>query len=96
MILNAGNIAQKGSSAGLHPEMMRERNLKFKKEAMRKENCMDNKSNFSRKTGDAIERVGQKISDVGAPNLGKKVYDAGDKLEHMSDEKPLRQDKKTW
>ncbi len=31
--------------------------------------------------GDALEKIGQKISDVGAPTVGQKVHDLGDKLE---------------
>lgn len=39
------------------------------------------------KLGDAIERVGQKLTDVGASKIGKAVYNAGNKLEHSDDEK---------
>lgn len=44
-----------------------------------------NKTGFNRKLGDAIERVGQKITGTGASKLGKKIYDAGDRLEHKDD-----------
>lgn len=37
------------------------------------------------KLGDAIERVGEKLSDMGASKLGKSVYSAGNKLEHSED-----------
>jgi len=41
--------------------------------------------NMKHKLGDAIERVGQKLSDVGASKIGKAVYNAGNKLEHSDD-----------
>jgi hypothetical protein len=31
--------------------------------------------------GEAIEKVGHKISDAGAPKIGQKIHDLGDKLE---------------
>lgn len=46
---------------------------------------MDKNTNLSRKVGDVIERVGQKISDAGAPAAGTKVYNTGDKIEHSQD-----------
>jgi hypothetical protein len=46
------------------------------------------KEGFAQKAGDAIERVGQKVTDMGAPSLGKKIYNAGDSIEHMNDKKP--------
>ncbi len=49
---------------------------------------MDNKKeNISHKVGDFVERVGQKISDAGAKKIGNAIHDAGDKLEHSSDNK---------
>lgn len=57
---------------------------------------MDNKKTFqpeeknkglAHKTGDAIERVGQKVSEAGATKTGKAIYNAGDKLEHSRDNK---------
>jgi hypothetical protein len=39
------------------------------------------KKTFKDKVGGAIEKVGHKISDAGAPNLGQKIHDLGDKLE---------------
>jgi hypothetical protein len=44
-------------------------------------------SNISHKVGDAIEKAGDKISDMGAPKAGNKVYNTGDKLEHSQDQK---------
>lgn len=43
------------------------------------------KESFSKKTGDKIERMGQKIANAGATKIGKVVYDAGNKIEHMND-----------
>ncbi len=37
--------------------------------------------------GDAIEKVGHKISDVGLPGVGQKVHDLGDKLEETHADK---------
>lgn len=50
-------------------------------------NLTNNKKGFVRKTGDAVERAGEKIADAGAEKLGRKVYDAGDKIEHSQDKK---------
>ncbi len=49
---------------------------------------MENKNNskVSHKVGDAIEKVGQKISDMGAPKVGNSIYNSGDKIEHSSDQ----------
>lgn len=56
---------------------------------------MEQKENLSRKVGDNIEKVGQKISNTGATRLGDAVSKAGDKVEHMHDEKPAK-DNKSW
>jgi hypothetical protein len=37
------------------------------------------------KIGDAIEKVGEKLTDLGASKIGKSVYNAGNKLEHSDD-----------
>jgi uncharacterized transporter YbjL len=42
---------------------------------------------LSKKVGDKIERVGQKISNSGAEKLGNAISRAGNKLEHSSDTK---------
>lgn len=53
----------------------------------------DNKMNagsndsFSKKVGDKIERVGDKVTDMGAPKVGNAIRNAGDKIEHMNDKK---------
>lgn len=39
------------------------------------------------KAGDAIERVGEKLKDLGAEKLGNAVYQAGNKLEHSEERK---------
>lgn len=36
---------------------------------------------FMDRAGDFIEKVGHKISDAGAPGIGQKIHDLGDKLE---------------
>ena len=37
------------------------------------------------KAGDVIERVGEKLKDLGAEKLGNVVYQAGNKLEHLEE-----------
>ncbi|MEZ0393401.1 MAG: hypothetical protein ACAH59_14370 [Pseudobdellovibrionaceae bacterium] len=44
--------------------------------------------NFTHKVGDAIEKAGEKVSDMGAPKVGNRITNAGDKIEHSQDEKP--------
>lgn len=39
------------------------------------------KKSFADKAGDVIEKVGHKISEAGAPGLGQKIHDLGDKVE---------------
>lgn len=51
---------------------------------------LNNKEGFVRKTGDAMERAGEKIADAGAEKIGSKVYNAGDKVEHSQDDKIKR------
>ncbi len=43
------------------------------------------KASLTDKLGDAIEKVGHKISEAGAPGLGQKIHDLGDKLEKSHD-----------
>jgi hypothetical protein len=45
---------------------------------------------FTKKLGDKVERAGEKISDKGAPGLGKNVKNLGDKIEHSQDNKKSR------
>lgn len=53
---------------------------------------MENKDqkNIQDRIGGAIEKAGHKISDAGAPGLGQKIHDMGDKLEktHSNPEHP--------
>ena len=42
---------------------------------------------LAHKLGDAIEKVGTKISNAGAPKIGQAIHDLGDKLEHSQDKK---------
>ncbi len=37
---------------------------------------------IAQKVGDVVERVGEKLKDMGAEKLGSAVYSAGNKLEH--------------
>lgn len=39
------------------------------------------KPGLGERVGDAMEKAGQKISDMGAEKLGQKIHDAGDRLE---------------
>ncbi|MBX2993908.1 MAG: hypothetical protein KF681_03785 [Bdellovibrionaceae bacterium] len=48
------------------------------------------KETISHKLGDKIERVGEKISDAGAPKVGNAIRNAGDKLEHSQDNKTFK------
>lgn len=41
----------------------------------------------SHKVGDSIERIGEKVIKAGAEKLGRAIYNAGDKIEHMNDNK---------
>lgn len=40
-----------------------------------------NKSGIVNKIGDAVEKLGHIVSEAGAPGLGQKIHDLGDKLE---------------
>ena len=37
------------------------------------------------KVGDVVERVGEKLKDMGANKIGSAVYNAGNKLEHSEE-----------
>ncbi len=54
-----------------------------------------NKQPFTKKAGDAIERLGDKVSDAGAQKLGNSISRAGDKLEHSQDNKKVNTFDKT-
>lgn len=41
----------------------------------------EKKKTVADKVGDAIEKVGHKISEAGAPKIGQKIHDLGDKIE---------------
>lgn len=53
---------------------------KFKKTGAQEES-------LSHKVGDSIERLGEKVIKAGAEKLGRAIYNAGDKIEHMNDSK---------
>ena len=40
------------------------------------------KSSFMHTVGDAIERVGEMVTKMGAAKLGTKIYNFGNKIEH--------------
>ena len=40
-----------------------------------------NNKGLADKVGDIVEKVGHKISEAGAPGIGQKIHDLGDKLE---------------
>jgi hypothetical protein len=43
------------------------------------------KGSFTHNLGDMIERIGEKISNLGGTKIGRKVYESGNKLEHKND-----------
>lgn len=43
------------------------------------------KESFMHKLGDKIERVGERITNMGYAKLGRKVYNFGNKIEHSRD-----------
>ena len=45
------------------------------------------KEPVSKKMGNKIERLGDKIANTGAEKIGNAVHKAGDKLEHSQDHK---------
>jgi hypothetical protein len=45
------------------------------------------KASLTHNVGDMIERLGEIISRMGATKLGTKVYQTGNKIEHMKDKK---------
>lgn len=44
-------------------------------------NEQNKKRGMSDKAGDLLEKAGHKISEAGAPGIGQKVHDLGDKME---------------
>lgn len=51
-----------------------------------------NEKSLANRVGNAVEKVGHKIADAGAPKLGQKIHDLGDKLEkkHTNPKHPHR------
>ena len=47
----------------------------------------EEKTSMTKKLGDTVERVGEKLKDMGAHKAGTAVYNAGNKLEHSKDVK---------
>ncbi|MBC7712202.1 MAG: hypothetical protein H7177_02625 [Rhizobacter sp.] len=46
-----------------------------------------NKESFAHKTGDKIERAGDKLTNAGHDKMGRAVHNAGDKIEHLGENK---------
>jgi hypothetical protein len=44
-----------------------------------------NKEKFSQKLGDAVERAGEKVSNMGAVKTGHRISNLGDRIEHSQD-----------
>ncbi len=53
-----------------------------------------NKDSLTKKAGDVLERAGEKLSDIGATKIGKKIYNAGNKLEHKDEIKNINGNRK--
>jgi hypothetical protein len=53
---------------------MQKTNKDFVKNTGKKESMRD-------KVGDAVEKLGDKVSGMGAEKLGKKIHNLGDKIE---------------
>jgi len=51
------------------------------KKMNRDEKPLNTKKGFTDKLGEVVEKAGDRIADAGAPGLGKKIHDAGDRLE---------------
>lgn len=54
---------------------------------------LNKKNTLFQKAGDKIERLGEKITDAGAPKVGEAVYNAGDKLEHKEEKVKIKSTK---
>jgi len=54
------------------------------------QNNTEKKNTLADKAGDLLEKVGHKVADAGAPGLGQKIHDLGDKIEktHKNPEHP--------
>ena len=50
----------------------------------------EDKTSVTSKLGDKVERVGEKLKNMGADKLGGAVYNAGNKLEHSKDSKDIK------
>jgi hypothetical protein len=48
------------------------------------------KKSVADRVGDFVEKVGHKISEAGAPNVGQKIHDLGDRIEkdHTNEDHP--------
>lgn len=54
---------------------------------LNKQASKEDKESMTHKVGDAIERVGEKLQDMGAKKVGQAVYKAGNKIEHSGEDK---------
>lgn len=66
------------------PDQMKNENLKSPTSAMDTRH-EENRENLRDQAGDLIEKAGHKLSENGAPKLGQKIHDMGDKLEKKHD-----------
>ena len=77
---------------GLRAQWMRAQDLhkSIGMEATMENKNQSKKSGLADKVGDFVEKVGHKISEAGAPGIGQKIHDLGDKLEksHKNPEHP--------
>ncbi len=48
---------------------------------MEKKFADKDKRGFRDRVGDAVEKIGHKISDAGATKVGQKIHNLGDKIE---------------
>lgn len=47
---------------------------------MKRSSMSSKKQSLGRKTGDKVERLGEKVVRAGAPKTGRAVYNAGSKI----------------
>ncbi len=51
------------------------------KNSQKPDNMDKKKEGLTDKAGELLEKAGRKISDAGAPKIGQKIHDLGDKME---------------
>ncbi len=53
----------------------------MKKDTMSTDTQAPKKSGWKNTVGEALEKVGHKISEAGMPSVGQKIHDLGDDME---------------